>query len=107
VWAGYVADDQLPLYLGAADVFVFPYRDEASGSSGALNTILPYGKAIVASCIPKFSGLQLFFFEPDNPHDLARKLKEATQVARAPLRGYELAQAIAEHFSIYAELLQR
>ena len=108
VWAGYVADDQLPLYLGAADVFVFPYRDEASGSSGALNTVLPYGKAIVASCIPKFSGLQLFFFEPDNPHDLARKLKEATQVARAPLlRGYELGRAAAEHFSMYADLLQR
>jgi len=108
VWAGYIADDQLPLYLSATDVFVFPYRDEASGASGALNTVLPYGKAIVASRIPKFSDLQLFLFEPDNPHDLARKLKEATQVTGAHLlRRYELAEATAEHFSMYARLLQK
>lgn len=48
----YLGDEELPVYFGAADIAVYPYK--AVTTSGALMTAVAYGKAIVASNLPAF-----------------------------------------------------
>jgi glycosyltransferase involved in cell wall biosynthesis len=48
----FVSVEELPLYHQAADVLVYPYK--AGSTSGALQTGLNYGKAILATRLPLF-----------------------------------------------------
>lgn len=48
----YIPAEELPAYFQAADIIVFPYKENTT--SGALLTALPYGKAIVATRLPVF-----------------------------------------------------
>lgn len=106
VWTGFLPNENLPTYLNATDVFIFPCRDEASGASGALNTVISYGKKIIASRIPKFQNLPLVFFEPNDYRDLAEKLRETIKEASTTTyRGYELSEAALRHMSVYSNLL--
>jgi glycosyltransferase involved in cell wall biosynthesis len=75
----YIPDEEVPELLHEADVFVFPYR--TANQSGALMTVLPYGKPIVASDVGGFSkvlehGTHGRLVEPEDPNDLAQALKE-------------------------------
>lgn len=103
VWTGFLPDQILPTYLNAADIFIFPCRDEAAGASGALNMVIPYGKKIIASRIAKFQSLPLVFFEPSDHRDLAEKLGETIkQASTTTYKGYELSQAALRHMSVYS-----
>jgi glycosyltransferase involved in cell wall biosynthesis len=75
----YIPDEEVPELLHEADVFVFPYR--TANQSGALMTVLPYGKPIVASDVGGFSkvledGTHGRLVEPEDPNDLAQALEE-------------------------------
>ena len=73
----YIPDEEIPCLLARSDVVVFPYRE--IDASGALMTVLPYGKAIVASRVGVFAELlrhrdTALLVDPDNPGALASAL---------------------------------
>lgn len=76
---GYVADQDLQLYLNAANAVVFPYRK--SLTSGALILAMSFGRACIAprlpgmaDCLAEEGGI---FYEPDDNHGLESALTEA------------------------------
>jgi glycosyltransferase involved in cell wall biosynthesis len=46
--------DQIPTYLSAADLFLFPY-EYGGGASGALHVVSQFGAPVIVSEIPRFS----------------------------------------------------
>lgn len=57
-FTGFVPEEELPIYFSAADAFIFSYNDSIASASGAMHMILGYGKAIIATNIPKFCELR-------------------------------------------------
>jgi glycosyltransferase involved in cell wall biosynthesis len=51
---GYLAADDIPAYLAAADVVVFPYRQKHGSASGVLHRAFAASRAVVCSRGPKF-----------------------------------------------------
>lgn len=77
LFTGFIHDYELPLYLSAADVLVFPYTTSMS-SSGPLSFAMSYGKAVLASDIPSIAeiiSLKDTLFKKNSPKDLAEKLE--------------------------------
>ena len=77
LFTGFIPEDELPLYLSAADIMVFPYTAPMA-SSGPLSFAMSYGKAVVASDIPSFAEiipLEDALFRRNSPGDLADKLE--------------------------------
>lgn len=66
---GFVEDDQLQVYLGAADIVVFPYRDVLT--SGAVVLAMSFGRACLAprlGCIPDvLDEAGAILYDPDDP----------------------------------------
>jgi glycosyltransferase involved in cell wall biosynthesis len=54
VLTGYVSKEDLPLYFSATDAFIFPYEDNILSASGAMYSVLGYGKPIIVTNAPKF-----------------------------------------------------
>jgi glycosyltransferase involved in cell wall biosynthesis len=77
--SGYVADDQIQVFLRASDVFVVPCRDILTSSSVVLG--MSFGKAIIGparGCIPETVGTGGgCLFSPEDPTGLATALDEA------------------------------
>jgi polysaccharide biosynthesis protein PslF len=55
---GYVDERQIPTYLAAADLTVFPYRQRHGSSSGMLHRALAAGCAVAVSSSPKFEDVR-------------------------------------------------
>jgi glycosyltransferase involved in cell wall biosynthesis len=51
---GYLPSGDIPAYLAAADVVVFPYRQNHGSASGVLHRTFAAGRAMVCSLGPKF-----------------------------------------------------
>lgn len=94
---GFIADDDMQVYLNASDCVVLPYRDILT--SGAAMLALSFGKPVVA---PRLGGMPEVIvdecgvlYDADSPNGLL----EAMHKARA--RRYDQAQirAIADNFS--------
>ncbi len=69
----FVPFEEVPVFLQAADVVVYPYREIST--SGALMTGLAFEKAVVATSLPAFrevieSGRTGILVEPENPRAL-------------------------------------
>ena len=47
-WVGYIAEEEVPAYLTAADLLVLPYRDSLA-ASGPMSTALAYGLPVIGS----------------------------------------------------------
>jgi len=73
---GYLPADDIPAYLAAADVVVFPYRQKHGSASGILHRAFAAGRAIVCSRGPKFVD-----FAESLGDDAASALPEPTDVA--------------------------
>lgn len=77
VFTGFIPDEELILYLSAADMIVFPYTVGMS-NSGPLMLSMSYGKPIIASNIPSMKELIPFeeaLFKRRSSEELAKKLE--------------------------------
>lgn len=73
-WAGYIEEEEIPLYYGAGDVSVYPYTIAIS-SSGPMAIAIGYKKPFLASTsFEKVISDKKILFEK-NPKNLADKLK--------------------------------
>jgi glycosyltransferase involved in cell wall biosynthesis len=98
LFTGFIPDEELPLYLSAADIIVFPYTT-AMSSSAALTSSMSYEKPIIASNIPPMKELIPFeeaLFERGSPEDLAKKLESV-------LNNSNLRHKISIHFKKVCE----
>ncbi len=79
-WIGYVPTEQLNALFARATVVVVPPR-AATGSSGVIYRAMSHGRAVLASDLLDYRGLaqdenlELAWFEPGNPADLADALE--------------------------------
>ena len=79
VFAGYIAEAEIPELFQSCSLAVLPYTSSA-GSSGIAHLACTYGVPIVASDIPDFrrladeEELAIDFFAPGNTHELADHL---------------------------------
>ena len=81
---GFVQEENLPLYISAADIIVLPYSEKSVvGSSGALYRVALSGKPLVVTKVPK----------------LTAKLDNEDAIFVKPMNEEELAQAILSLFS--------
>lgn len=77
----FIPDEELLLYLSAADIVVLPYTDDAiAGASGALVRCAPLGKPIIATSIPRFledleDGFNALLVEPGDVKSLVEALE--------------------------------
>ena len=74
---GFIPDEDVHSLIEGSNIVVFPYR--AIDASGALMTVLPFGKAIVASNIGLFSelledGVTGTLVPPESPEHLANAI---------------------------------
>jgi glycosyltransferase involved in cell wall biosynthesis len=111
-WVGYIAEDEVPAYLTAADLLVLPYRDSLA-ASGPMSDALAYGLPVIGSeviraMLPDEAGV----FAPD-PDAVAASLAQAldgplaTRLREASRRvGAErsLAGVAARTVDLYREL---
>ena len=93
-WVGYIAEEDVPSHLTAADLLVLPYRDSLA-ASGPMSTALAYGLPVIGSetiraMLPDEAGA--FAQDPDAvaaalaaalEGPLARRLGEASRRAGA------------------------
>ena len=97
---GFVPDEQIPLYLSAADAVVSPFRDVLT--SGSLILALSYGKAFVAPRIGCLVDLaeqaQGFFYDVDDATGLRKALMQAASDASGR-------QAMGRHNRAFADTL--
>lgn len=77
----FVPDAQVQIFMKAADVVVFPYRNALS--SGALALAMGFGRACIA---PRLGGIPEMFdtgggvvFDPDDDEGLAKALRQALE----------------------------
>jgi D-inositol-3-phosphate glycosyltransferase len=73
----YISDEEMPLYYGAADLVVLPYR--RIYQSAVVLLAMSYGKAVLASDLPAMTDLirdgeNGFLFRQGSHEDLAQKL---------------------------------
>lgn len=80
---GYVPDQELPIFLAASDLTVFPYRSAIS--SGGAVLALSFGRPIIAPDSPAFSHLVTddtgILYDPDIPGALTAALRTGAQRA--------------------------
>lgn len=83
----YIPDDELQLFLNAADAVVMPYRDILTSGSAVM--AMSFGRPIVA---PKIGTLRDvvgdeggFLYDPDESHGLADALREVVDTDREEL----------------------
>jgi glycosyltransferase involved in cell wall biosynthesis len=83
----FIPDDEIQIYMNAADIMILPYRDILT--SGAVILGMSFGKAIIApylGCIPEIlDSSGSFFYDPDEQDGLLNVMKRA-MVSRARLR---------------------
>ncbi len=78
----FVSEEELRLYVSAADLVVFPYVDDSIlGASGALASCAGMGKAVVATNLPRFSsdirnGYDGILVRPNDEDELASAIIE-------------------------------
>lgn len=97
---GFVADEDVQLYLNACDAVVLPYRDILTSAVAIL--ALSFGRACIAPDLDYFKELLddegTLFYGRDDPSGLRDALERATQVREAfPAMGehnFALAQAL-------------
>jgi glycosyltransferase involved in cell wall biosynthesis len=82
-WTGYIAEEDVPAHLAAADLLVLPYRDSLA-ASGPMSSALAYGLPVIGSeavraILPDEAGV--FARDPDA---LAAALRDALE---GPLAG--------------------
>ncbi|MBN1268837.1 MAG: glycosyltransferase [Kiritimatiellae bacterium] len=81
----YVSNEELPLYLGAADLVILPYR---SGTGSAVAQLaFGFGKPVVATrvgCLPEVvrDGVDGRLVPPENPQALAQAVTESLEPAQ-------------------------
>lgn len=77
----FVPDDEVPVYMAAADVVALPYRDALT--SGALLLAMSYGKAVLAprvGCIPETVAPDgAIWLQSDNAQAVANGLRRILQ----------------------------
>lgn len=75
----FVEDQEIPVYYGAADVAVFPFR--AITTSGSMILALSYGCPVIAPNVPSISGelgfLGPLLYPPGSEHGLEEALRAA------------------------------
>lgn len=71
--AQFVAEEDIPAYLSAADLLLFPYFQGYGSASGALHLAIGAGKMVLCSDIPKFEEVGLVSGELMLPALSARK----------------------------------
>ena len=75
----YIDDDEIEIYMKAADVMVLPYRDIINSGSAILG--MSFGKAIIAprlGCIPEIlDSSGSFLYEPNEQDGLLNAMKRA------------------------------
>ncbi|MCS6843579.1 MAG: glycosyltransferase [Caldilineales bacterium] len=91
----FIADDEVQVWMNAADVAVLPYRRVTT--SGAALLAFSFGKPIVAPALPGFLELTGgdpalgLLYPPQDPDGLRRALEAASQVDWQPCRDAILA----------------
>lgn len=91
----FVPDNQVQLWMNAADVVVLPYRRVTT--SGAALLAFSFGKPVIAPALPAFVELMGknptlgILYDPDKPGDLIRVLEEARSVDWQARQGQILA----------------
>jgi len=88
-----VSREEMPLYISAADVHLFPY-ESGGGISGALYAVAPYGKPVVVTDVGKFSEVV------DGENGLKIPPRDPAALAEAIIRLYEdkeLAERLGEN----------
>ena len=77
----FIPDNDLPIYLGASDVMVFPYRNILT--SGGVFLALSFGRPIIApniGCIPETLDQQEnILYNPDDRNGLLQALRTASE----------------------------
>ena len=83
----FIPDDEIQIYMNAADIVVLPYRDVLN--SGTVILGMSFGKAIIApriGCIPDtLDDIGSFLYTPDDQHGLLNVMKQA-MLAKSKLR---------------------
>jgi glycosyltransferase involved in cell wall biosynthesis len=87
---GFVADDDVQLYMNASDVVVFPYQEVLT--SGAVVLAMSFGRACIApawGCIQELTDARgAFLYNPRDPDGLANAIERAlSSRARFPEMG--------------------
>jgi glycosyltransferase involved in cell wall biosynthesis len=81
---GFVGDEDVQLFMNAADVVVFPYHEILT--SGAVLLAMSFRKPCIAvrmGCIPEVLDERgAFLYEPDDPQGLARCLRAVNEAGR-------------------------
>jgi glycosyltransferase involved in cell wall biosynthesis len=111
LFLGHVADDEVQVFLNAADVMVAPYRDVLT--SGAAMLAFSFGRGIVAprlGCLAELadSGAAILY-EPDGPEALAAALRRGLAAdpsalgaaARRLVRGLSWETIARRHLAVY------
>ena len=101
VFEGFVADEDLQLYLNSSDIIVLPYRDILT--SGSILLAASYGKPVVVPDIPAFRNIKLqkfvFTYDPIKKNALSELMQELSV-----LNSSELAELSSAAFEYAKEL---
>jgi glycosyltransferase involved in cell wall biosynthesis len=77
----FIPEDDLPLYLSAVDIFIYPFEPRIASSSALMKTLY-YGKPHILSDIPSFEFLKnlklknVRFVKPMSPNEIAKAILE-------------------------------
>ncbi|MCB9422186.1 MAG: glycosyltransferase family 4 protein [Ardenticatenaceae bacterium] len=79
-WTGFVPDQQVSVYLHAADVMVMPYRDGVSLRRGTLMAVLAHGRSLITTTptipTPELAhGKNVWLVPVDEPTSLAEAVQ--------------------------------
>ena len=84
---GFVASEKVPVFFGAADIVVLPFRKILT--SGSLMLAMSYGKPIIApraGAVAEMLGdADDLLYDPEDPHGLKRCLHKSTSLPLAAL----------------------
>ncbi len=78
--AGFISQEELPLFYNAADIFVIPSFREGFGLIGL--EAMACGTPVVSSnktCLPEVLGGAAIYFNPDNHQEMAEKIAKVIQ----------------------------
>ncbi len=78
--AGFISQEELPLFYNAADVFVIPSFREGFGLIGL--EAMACGTPVISSnktCLPEILGGAAIYFNPDNCQEMAEKISQVIQ----------------------------
>jgi glycosyltransferase involved in cell wall biosynthesis len=81
LYAQEIADDEMQVYINAADVLAFPFRQVLTSSS--VNLAMAFGRPVIAprlGCLPELVGADAgFIYEAGDVAGLAAAIKQAAQ----------------------------